>query len=239
MNYKELAKDFPAHEWEWRVDSSGTKGNGEPWCRVVPYIQNRAIQNRLDEVCGPENWHNEFKEWKLKGQLCGISIFNAALGEWVTKWDGADDTDFQSTKGGLSSSMKRAAVQWGIGRHLYELDAVYVECSLEHKYGWEQTKTKDKTVVYWNPKDKKLCGAPVVRGADENGDGEKTKAALDITALIEEYTKKVRKLEGDDGTDVQAYFLKAHRRNIYDVTANALRQAIASIDDKIAKASVL
>jgi hypothetical protein len=40
---------------------------------------------------------------------------------WVTKWDGAEETDSESIKGGLSAAMKRAAVQWGIGRYLYDL----------------------------------------------------------------------------------------------------------------------
>lgn len=41
--------------------------------------------------------------------------------------DGAEDSDIESVKGGLSDSMKRAAVQWGIGRVLYDLNTVWVE----------------------------------------------------------------------------------------------------------------
>lgn len=35
--------------------------------------------------------------------------------------------DIEAVKGGLSDSMKRAAVQWGIGRVLYDLNTVWVE----------------------------------------------------------------------------------------------------------------
>jgi hypothetical protein len=53
----------------------------------------------------------------------------------VTKWDGADPTKKEATKGGLSDSMKRAAVQWGIGRHLYSLPTAFAKVTErgEHK----------------------------------------------------------------------------------------------------------
>lgn len=47
--------------------------------------------------------------------------------EWITKWDGADDSNQEATKGGLSDSMKRAAYQWGIGRYLYKLPQNWVD----------------------------------------------------------------------------------------------------------------
>ncbi|MFQ6978538.1 MAG: Rad52/Rad22 family DNA repair protein [Oscillibacter sp.] len=79
-------------------------------------MTNRAIQNRLDEVCGPENWYNDFKPWhsngKKEAQLCGIAIFFEGRG-FITKWDGAEDSDIEAVKGGLSDSMKRAAVNGG------------------------------------------------------------------------------------------------------------------------------
>ena len=91
---------------------------------AVPYVTNRAIMSRLDDVVGPENWYNEFKPWHGAGgkeaQLCGISI---RYGEgFITKWDGAENSDIEPVKGGLSDSMKRAAVQWGIGRVLYNME---------------------------------------------------------------------------------------------------------------------
>ena len=96
---------------------------------AVPYITNRAIMDRLDLVCGPENWCNQFKQGPDGGVLCGLSI---RVGEqWITKWDGASNTDIEAVKGGLTSSMRRAAVQWGIGRYLYRLPAQWV--SLDEK----------------------------------------------------------------------------------------------------------
>ena len=118
---KKLQAPFYPDEIEWRV---GAKTRDETKGMALPYVTNRAIQNRLDYLFGCFGWRNEFKEWKDKAQVCGISIKHE--GEWITKWDGADDSDFEPTKGGLSDSMKRAAVQWGIGRYLYKLEAVWV-----------------------------------------------------------------------------------------------------------------
>jgi hypothetical protein len=119
---KALQKPFEIDEIEWRIgakNSDATKGI------ALAYISNRAIQKRLDEVCGVFGWRNEFREWKGKEQICGISI-KTSDGEWITKWDGAGDTDIEGTKGGLSGAMKRAASQWGIGRYLYDIPNQWV-----------------------------------------------------------------------------------------------------------------
>lgn len=120
---KTLQAPFPADQIEWRVGSTNqekTKG------LALAYVTNRAIQNRLDEVFGVFGWKNEFKEWKQSSQICGISVFDDEKKEWITKWDGADDSQTEAVKGGLSDAMKRAAYQWGIGRYLYNLESVWV-----------------------------------------------------------------------------------------------------------------
>ena len=122
-----LAKPFAPEDLEWRLQYT----NEEKMCGMaVPYVTNRAIQNRLDEVCGPENWYNEFRPWHSAGkkdsQLCGIAIYFEGKG-FITKWDGAEDSDIEPIKGGLSDSMKRAAYQWGIGLVLYSLDTGWVD----------------------------------------------------------------------------------------------------------------
>lgn len=135
INLAALKHPFSANQIEWRIGQAGKKGDGSPWAKVLAYITNRAVMDRLDEVCGPENWKNEYKEWRVgdkHGVLCGISI--RINGEWVTKWDGAENTDIESIKGGISDSMKRAAVQWGIGRYLYDLDEGWARISDNGKH---------------------------------------------------------------------------------------------------------
>ncbi len=118
---KRLRAPFAPEEIEWRVGATTkdkTKG------MALAFVTNRAIQNRLDEVFGCFGWKNEYREWRGNAQLCGISV--KYEGEWITKWDGAGDTDWEAVKGGLSDAMKRAAYQWGIGRYLYNLEPVWV-----------------------------------------------------------------------------------------------------------------
>ena len=137
-----LSKPFAPEDLEWRLQQTfEEKMRGI----AVPYVTNRAIQNRLDEVVGPENWCNKYRPWirftvkvrdkedykkwvekEVISQLCGISIYFPDRDRWICKWDGAEITDIEAVKGGLSDSMKRAAVQWGVGRVLYNMDTVWV-----------------------------------------------------------------------------------------------------------------
>lgn len=120
---KALQKPFPAEDIEWRVSHARQTRNG-PQALVLAYVTNRAIMERLDDVFGIAGWKNEYTEWRNKGVLCTITC--KVEDEWIAKSDGADETNMESTKGGFSASMKRAAVQWGIGRYLYNLDQTWV-----------------------------------------------------------------------------------------------------------------
>lgn len=122
IDLSRLREPFYPSEIEWRV---GATNKDRLKGIALPYITNRAVQNRLDEVCGADNWWNDFKPWGTDSQLCGITILIGSRP--VTKWDGADNTKVDATKGGLSNSMKRAAAQWGIGRYLYDLPAYWVD----------------------------------------------------------------------------------------------------------------
>lgn len=153
---KKLAEPFPSEDIEWRIGRDGSKQDGTIWATALAYVTNRAIQNRLDDVFGIFGWKNEYKEWKKDSQICGISAYNPETKEWITKWDGADDTNFESTKGGLSDSMKRAAVHWGIGRYLYDLEEYYVTISDTKTPGCKYQAKNDKKglkAYYWIPPD--------------------------------------------------------------------------------------
>lgn len=139
-----LAAPFDAQDIEWRIARSGVK-NGKPWGMCLAYLTNRAIMDRLDGVLGPENWKNEFTRWGEKGVMCGLSL--RLNGEWVTKWDGAEETDIESVKGGFSSAMKRAAVQWGIGRYLYGLEEGWAKFEEHGPYSAKI----ENTFYKWSP----------------------------------------------------------------------------------------
>jgi hypothetical protein len=123
-----LAEPFAPTDIEWRIGRAGLKGE-KLWATCLAYLTNRAIMQRLDDVAGPGGWRNEVKEWGIgsPGVLAGISL--TIDGEWITKWDGADQPDTEPVKGGFSNAMKRAAVLWGIGRYLYDLPEGYATIS--------------------------------------------------------------------------------------------------------------
>lgn len=123
-DFNKLKAPFSANDIEWRIGRSGKNGD-KIWATALAYVTNRAIMDRLDDVFGPGNWQNEYQKGPDGGTLCGISA--KIDGGWVTKWDGAENTQFEAIKGGLSGAMKRAAVQWGPGRYLYNLEETFVK----------------------------------------------------------------------------------------------------------------
>ena len=154
-----LRDPFAPDDIEWRVQQAGEK-NGKPWARVLAYVTNRAIMERLDEVVGPEAWQNVFKEGPAGGVVCGLSIRVArpdGTGEWVTKWDGAENTDVEPVKGGLSGAMKRAAVMWGVGRYLYDLEEGWARV---HDGGRYSAKGKDGSWFKWDPPELPVWAVP-------------------------------------------------------------------------------
>jgi hypothetical protein len=124
-----LQAPFEESELEWRALSDGFFGQ-KYWMKLAPYVTNRAIMNRLDNTVGPFGWQNMETQSQFRqeeGFICTIMIRNPETGGWVSKMDGAPLTQFEAFKGGISDSMKRSAVQWGIGRYLYEIDDVFAE----------------------------------------------------------------------------------------------------------------
>lgn len=122
IDFKKLKEEFPPAEIEWRVGSTnGDKTSG----LALAYITSRHVMDRLDEVCGPDNWQSSYVETPKGRVLCTISI--KIDGDWVSKSDGAGDSDVEAEKGAISDSLKRAAVHWGIGRYLYDLGNIWVD----------------------------------------------------------------------------------------------------------------
>lgn len=120
-NLQALRAPFRADQIYWRIGATtADKSRG----MALAYIDARAVMDRLDEVCGPENWQKRYSHADAK-TICeiGIKIGN----EWVWKADGAGDTDHEAAKGALSDAFKRAGVVWGIGRYLYDLSSPWVE----------------------------------------------------------------------------------------------------------------
>lgn len=134
--FEALGKPFPISDVLWRfqyLDKVKLKGF------AVPYIDARAIADRLDSVVGQNRWKDSYTEWhggsekKVSAQLCTIYIYDDEIKEWIGKTDGAENTDIEPVKGGLSDSFKRAAVKWNIGRYLYKFQTQWVDAEQQGK----------------------------------------------------------------------------------------------------------
>lgn len=78
MNYELFREPFNPAEVEWGIGESGIKQDGSVWAKCFAYVSNRAIQDKLDKVVGPENWQTHVWDSDV-----GIAIRIA--GEWVWK----------------------------------------------------------------------------------------------------------------------------------------------------------
>lgn len=225
---KALAEPFAPEDLEWRLQHT-FEDEGEMRGIAVPYVTNRAIQNRLDNVIGPENWYNDYKPWhgtgKKDAQICGISIYFEDRG-FVTKWDGAEDSDIEPIKGGLSDSMKRAAVQWGIGRVLYNMDAVFVNVEKRGKSWYIKKGEKTKLNKAYldmlkrldlTPPSKESQPKPTLHPTSKSGKSEPTPLrkpeykVLSVNVQKGVSGKNTRlKLENSDGKSIDAFIRGEH-----------------------------
>jgi hypothetical protein len=214
-----LLAPFDRDDIKWRVQQAGMSAAGKPWAMVIPYVSNRAIQARLDDVFGVMGWENSYQPTvDGKGFLCGITVhYNEKK---VTKWDGAGITQIEALKGGLSDSMKRAAVQLGIGRYLYNLEAHFADCTVVNNrrdankcHAHRDKSSGVITLISWTPPQLPAWALPVVspepflQAIDNAEDMEGLRSAFKaaylaaktsgITKFIEEATarKDQRKLQ--------------------------------------------
>ena len=117
-----LAAPFPPECVEWRP-----QGKTAPNKRVqlLPYIDARAVQDRLDDVVGVGGWSFELEPLVVSGgELMVARGRLTILG--VTRDDVGAASAWEPSKGCASDALKRAAVQFGIGRYLYALPDVHV-----------------------------------------------------------------------------------------------------------------
>jgi hypothetical protein len=132
-----LRKEIP---YQWRVQSRN-KDKTKAICSA--YIDARDVMNTLDKYC-EHGWQSDVKE--LAGFIfygIGITIptehnekGEVSWSEAQWRWDTGsriednekDNMYEQAGKSAASDALKRAAVQWGVGRFLYDLPTVTLPC---------------------------------------------------------------------------------------------------------------
>lgn len=237
MDLNKLKAPFKEEEVEWRLDQVGSK-DGRVWGRCLAYVSARAIMDRLDEVCGPENWKPKYDFIAEKGVICSLSI--KIFSDWITKEDGAEATDFEPFKGGISSALKRAGNVWGMGRYLYGVESGFIQVVDRTTDGARYGKTKEGVPFYWTPPqlpDWALPPKPVLPPKTSNGiipefvESGQQKEGYHFPSIA---GKLAMKHKGDCSTEDLAAFVEAIDKKyegkvIPPVTASAHAVAIDEI----------
>jgi len=113
---KKLAKlqaPLSMSQIDFRVQSV----NKGKYVTILAYKDARVDMQRLDDVVGPLGWKREHLR---DNHNCVVSIFNPETNEWISKEDTGKESNAEAEKGLASDSFKRACVNWGIGRELYD-----------------------------------------------------------------------------------------------------------------------
>lgn len=128
---EQLSRPFEDHEIEWKIENVIQNYYGKTQYQGIGfgYIDARAIQRRLNEVCGL-NWSSSYQAHLLDQVIlfeCTIGIY--VNNEWIYRTDGVELEigGIERGKSAYSNALKRAAVHFGIGHFLYELDTVYID----------------------------------------------------------------------------------------------------------------
>lgn len=224
MTLEKLREPFAASEIKFfatALTKDKTKG------KVAPYADARAYMERLDHSVGPENWSTAYEvlDQTRCAVECRLSI--NIDGVWVTKADvgypneakDADNGDKEPLKAAYSDALKRACVEWGVGRFLYDL----------------------KLKKDWLPVDEwgRFTEQPVILGANEKPEPEPAPkpAAAKTKKEIEQWGSFLG-ANGTFNTDAWNEAQRPLRAQISDLTGGDIKKWLAvntgkSLDDLI------
>jgi len=116
----------------WRIQSANRE---KTKVQVTAFVTSRQVQDRLDEVC---DWSSRFE---LLGDcvLCAITLHvgdktytRSDVGERIQHIE-SHTMYTNAFKASASDAFKRAAVQFGIGRFLYDIPKRFLPCTPDGK----------------------------------------------------------------------------------------------------------
>lgn len=206
-----LAEPFDVTEVKWKPQAIK---DGK--AVMVCFVDARVVMDRLDDVFGPDGWSTSYRVVGNSSVECTLSVRFPDTNTWVTKTDVGGESDQKEDtdrmKSAYSDALKRAAVQFGIGRYLYRAGVVWVDydetrrrCSLTNeqltkqylnsKFGTKQT--EPDSVGEQLPKPTKLDSkqrrAACLKFLTDNHLVELVLGNRDIYALSEEEYEQIAK----------------------------------------------
>lgn len=135
----QLKKEIPS---QWRVQSFS---KNKPIATVMSYIDQRDLMDVLDAYC-EYGWEKNYEE--VAGNVfCSIGIH---MPDGTVHWrsDCGVESQSDAEKGRASDAAKRAGVNWGVGRFLYDKDIQYIETDGIKSDADRTEKKGEQTIVY-------------------------------------------------------------------------------------------
>ena len=125
---KRLQAPFATHLVSWKTQAFN---KDRTRAMAVAYIDARCVQDRLDSTC-PDEWSFRIEVIPgtptptVRGSLTVLGITREDIGE-------AGEGDAGTLKAAASDALKRCAVQFGIGRYLYDLPRQWCDYDSQKK----------------------------------------------------------------------------------------------------------
>ncbi len=125
INWTALRAPFTPDDVDFRLQSTFNQGEKIKGIAIA-YMDARLVQDRLDEVVGPENWSFDWQPMATKDNAV-IAAKGTLTICGVSKSDIGDCDATERNKASVSDAFKSAAVMWGIGRYMYGLRSSFCE----------------------------------------------------------------------------------------------------------------
>ena len=191
-------------QYKWRVQSFSKQ---KPEATCVAYIDARDVMDRLDEVCA-FGWERSHAE--VKGHIYSTVTIIMPDGSRINRTDCGTESETEAEKGESSDSFKRAAVNWGVGRFLYDLEIKRVPASDKKEQGkyphvvdaggkrvWDLSKHINSLAPRTGNKPQAATGAANANvNADANAMFDKEIHAINTAATMDDLLKHWKEAKG-------------------------------------------
>ncbi|MGK0618410.1 Rad52/Rad22 family DNA repair protein [Meiothermus cerbereus] len=117
-----LHEPFPPEELQWRVEALS---KDKRRALVAPYVSHKAVLDRLDEVVGVQGWQDSYEVLQTPAQPAGLYAVKCRL--TIMDICKEDVGEGDSLKAAFAEALVRAAVKFGVGRFLIQLEQQWVE----------------------------------------------------------------------------------------------------------------
>lgn len=132
IDWAALAAPIPESEIKWFPSITKSKGqdiirNGKRVAGCLAHIDARMVMDRLDTVVGPDNWSDRIEIIAIGNSItatCHLTVWGITRGDTGPTMQANSEN---AAKEAVSGALKRAAVKFGIGRELYDMEIQWLE----------------------------------------------------------------------------------------------------------------